>query len=185
MMLSRRMWLRPSSRTWLRAAAIFGFLGAVSTVMLLAGGESGAHPDTATAIERGRYLVRIMNCAGCHTDGSLTGGPDPARYLAGSEIGFRVPGVGVVYPKNLTPDPETGLGGWSDDEIIRALRHGRSRDDRALVAMPWPAYGGLTEADAQAVVAYLRTVEPVRHAVPPDSPEGQPVGRPYRDLVTP
>ena len=79
-------------------------------------------------VERGAYLVAIMDCTGCHTDGALIGQPDPARFLAGSEIGFGgppPPGASsgpVVYPPNLTPDVETGLGAWSDEEIMRAFR---------------------------------------------------------------
>jgi mono/diheme cytochrome c family protein len=186
MSMVRSKWLRPSARTWLRAAAIFGFLGAVSIVMLMAGGESGAQSDLGTAAARGRYLVRIMDCAGCHTDGGPMGMPDPSRYLAGSEVGFGVPGAGVVYPGNLTPDAETGLGRWSDAEIIRALRHGRGRDGRALApVMPWPSYSALTEADAEAIVAYLRSLEPVRHAVPASTADGQRGGRAYVGVVAP
>ena len=61
-------------------------------------------------LERGRYLSLIMDCGGCHTQGALIGQPDPKLDLAGSTIGFEVPGYGYVYPPNLTSDPQTGLG---------------------------------------------------------------------------
>jgi mono/diheme cytochrome c family protein len=60
--------------------------------------------------DRGAYLVRIMDCSGCHTPGALKGQADESRYLGGADAGFEIPGLGIFYPPNLTPDPETGLG---------------------------------------------------------------------------
>ncbi len=62
---------------------------------------------------------------GCHTPGAMAGQPDAAKYLAGADMGFGVPGLGVFYPPNLTPDPEFGLGTWSEEDIIRAVRTAR------------------------------------------------------------
>jgi hypothetical protein len=59
-------------------------------------------------LPRGEYLATIMDCGGCHTGGALAGQPDPKLHLAGSNIGFGVPGLGVFYPPNLTPDREPG-----------------------------------------------------------------------------
>jgi mono/diheme cytochrome c family protein len=133
-------------------------------------GQSPAPRASAELVARGRYLATIMDCTGCHTGGALMGRPDPDRHLAGSEIGFEIPTVGVFYPKNLTPDPDTGLGRWSDPEIDRAIRRGQSRDGRPLMpVMPWPSYSILTDDDARALVAYLRSLKPVRFAVPPDT----------------
>ena len=81
-------------------------------------------------IERGRYLVAIMDCTGCHTRGVLTGRPNPDLFLAGSEAGFHLPGLDVFHPPNLTPDPATGLGDWSEDDIVRAIRTGERPDGR-------------------------------------------------------
>ncbi len=103
----------------------------------------GKSPDS-----RGQYLVRITDCGGCHTPGALAGKPDASRQLAGSDIGFGGP-WGVAYPRNLTPDKETGLGAWTDAEIIRALRQGQSRDGRPLAPiMPWPSYAALAGSRA-------------------------------------
>jgi mono/diheme cytochrome c family protein len=144
------------------------------------GGSGGA-----ALIERGRYLVTIMDCGGCHTPGALAGKPDSARGLAGSDIGFGGP-FGVVYPKNLTPDAETGLGAWTEAEIDRAVRRGQSRDGRPLVPiMPWPSYGVLSDADARAVSAYLKSLPPVRFAVPKDLKPGERPTAPYLMLVEP
>jgi mono/diheme cytochrome c family protein len=89
------------------------------------------------------------------------------RPLAGSEVGFQVPGVGVFYPPNLTPDPETGLGKWSEADIIKAVRAGVRPDGRQLVPiMPYHSYGKLTDADAKALAGYLKSMKPVKNQVP-------------------
>jgi len=136
-------------------------------------------------LRRGEYLVTIMDCSGCHTDGALIGAPDPTKALAGSRIGFRVPGLGVVYPPNMTPDPETGLGRWTEAEIITAVRTGERPDGRLLVVMPWHSYAALTDEDAHAVVLYLKSLQPIRHAAPPLAGESERPQGPYLDLVQP
>jgi hypothetical protein len=70
-----------------------------------------------THAERGKYLVSVIPCTDCHTPGTFLGKPDMARYLAGSEVGFELPGVGVFYGSNLTPDKETGLGNWTTEQM--------------------------------------------------------------------
>lgn len=137
-------------------------------------------------VARGQYLVTIMDCGGCHTGGAMMGKPDPARLLAGSEVGFEVPGVGIVYPGNLTPDAETGLGRWSDAEIVRAFRQGQSRDGRVLIPiMPSPSYSVLNEADTKAVVAYLRSLPAVKFAAPKNSTAAERAPAPFMGLVQP
>ena len=118
-------------------------------------------------IKRGEYLVTIMDCAGCHTPGIFLGKPDPDRAFGGSEVGFQIPGLGIFYPPNLTPDPETGLGKWSEADIVKAVRTGVRPDGRVLApVMPYHNYGKLTDADAQALASYLKSLKPVRHQVP-------------------
>jgi len=73
------------------------------------------------ALDRGAYLARIMDCGGCHTPTGPDMAPDETRFLAGGAFGFGLPGLGVFYPPNLTPDMETGLGAWSAAEIVAAL----------------------------------------------------------------
>lgn len=141
---------------------------------LAAGPAAAQSPASPELVTRGRYLATIMDCAGCHTGGTLMGRPDPDRLLAGSEVGFEIPPVGVFFPKNLTPDPDTGLGRWSDAEIDRAVRRGQSRDGRPLApVMPWPSYSTLTDDDARALIAYLRSIKPVRYVVPGDTKAGE------------
>jgi mono/diheme cytochrome c family protein len=116
---------------------------------------------------RGKYLVELAGCTDCHTPGYFLGKPDPARFLAGSDVGFRVPGVGTVVAPNLTPDKETGLGNWTTGQIIMAIRGGVRPDNRVLSpVMPWSHYANLTPADVSAIAAYLKALPPVRNKVP-------------------
>jgi len=118
------------------------------------------------ALERGRYLAQIMDCGGCHTEGALIGQPKSELALAGSTIGFEVPELGFVFPPNLTSDPETGLGKWSIEDIKRAVISGERPDGRILAVMPWPSYAALTPEDATALATYIKSLSPIRHAVP-------------------
>lgn len=137
-------------------------------------------------VARGKYLATIMDCTGCHTAGALIGQPDPKRLLAGSEIGFAVPGLGVFYPPNLTPDRDTGLGAWSAAEIVAAVRKGERPDGRMLAPMmPWPSYAALSDADARALAAYLKSLPPVRNQAPAPVGPGETPASPYLTLVVP
>jgi mono/diheme cytochrome c family protein len=138
------------------------------------------------ALKRGEYLATIMDCNGCHTPGTFLGKPDMERYLGGSEVGFQVPGVGVFWPPNLTPDPETGLGQWSEADILKAVRTGVRPDGRQLApVMPYHNYGKLSDADAQALAGYLKSLKPVKNRVPgPTGPTEKPTG-PYLTVVLP
>lgn len=137
-------------------------------------------------MERGEYLAAIMDCTGCHTPGTFLGKPDMQRFLAGSEVGFEIQGLGIFYPPNLTPDQETGLGHWSIADIIKAVRTGTRPDGRQLApAMPYHSYGKLTDADANALARYLKSLKPVRNQVPsPAGPSEKPPG-PYLSVILP
>ena len=118
-------------------------------------------------VARGKYLVTLGGCSDCHTPGYFLGKPDLSRMLGGSDVGFTVPGLGAFVGRNLTPDKETGLGNWTDDQIISAMTAGVRPDGRRLAPiMPWQALSHLTSDDAHAIVAYLRSLPPVKNAVP-------------------
>jgi len=130
----------------------------------------------ATQIARGKYLANLSGCNDCHTPGYFLGKPDMTRYLAGSEVGFEIPGLGVFHGPNLTPDKETGLGRWTDKQIVAALKKGVRPDGRVLAPiMPWRALASLTPQDTQAMVAYLRSIPAVKNKVPgPFGPSEKP-----------
>ncbi len=124
-------------------------------------------PSTPEAIARGKYLAHhVAVCVGCHSpvDESQPGEP----LVAGKEFGGRDFGdypdlfPGHIRAPNLSADPQAGLGGWTDGEIVRAMREGVSKDGRPLFPMmPYLTYAkSLSDDDALAIVAYLRTVPP-------------------------
>jgi mono/diheme cytochrome c family protein len=115
-------------------------------------------------IERGQYLMEgVMICTeACHSEGNA-----PAPLAGMTEVINEGPISVVFAASNLTPDDETGLGGWSDAEIARAIREGIDKDGVGLVIMPSHNYHALSDEDVAAVVGYLRGIEPVRNEVPP------------------
>jgi mono/diheme cytochrome c family protein len=170
----------------LRRAAplIAGILG--TGMLVLAAWPAAAQPADRGTFARGEYLAAIMDCGGCHTGGALIGKPDPKLALAGSAIGFQIPELGTFYPPNLTPDRETGLGSWSAAEIVTAVRTGVRPDGRILAPiMPWHSYAALTDADAGALAAYLKSIPPVRNATPPITGPTETPPAPYMTVVVP
>ncbi len=155
----------------------------VVVALVACGGVSAAHGETQ--VERGHYLVNIMDCGGCHTNGALLGKPDPAQYLAGADIGWGIPGLGVVYPRNITPDTATGIGSWSNGDIVKLLRTGVRPDGREVAGiMNWRAYKTLSDADVSAVAAYLKSIPPVGHTVAGPTPLAE-VKTPYFTVAKP
>ena len=153
---------------------------AAAAVALLAtalnvGGEAWAQTSRAE-IARGKYLMQFGGCIDCHTPGYFFGKPDMTKALAGSEVGFEIPGLGVFYGPNLTPDKETGLGNWTKEQIVTALQKGVRPDGRQLAPiMPWKAFANLTKSDANALAAYLKSLAPISNKVPgPFGPSEKP-----------
>jgi mono/diheme cytochrome c family protein len=143
-----------------RAAAV-----AALACAALAPVRPAAAADSAQ-VARGKYLVTIGGCTDCHTPGNFLGHPDMKRYLGGSDVGFAIPGLGVFVGRNLTPDKETGLGGWKRAQIITAFTTGKRPDGRQLAPiMPYEAYSHLSKSDANAIAAFLQSLPPVNHAV--------------------
>jgi mono/diheme cytochrome c family protein len=137
-------------------------VGAVAAVV----GLSPAVLADESEIARGRYLVTIAGCSDCHTPGALLGAPDMKRYLGGSDVGFSIPGQGVFVGQNLTPDKETGLGDWTAGEVVAALRQGKRPNGTGLSpVMPFPSFSHLTDDDAFAIAAFLKSLPPVSNKV--------------------
>ena len=132
---------------------------AILAIMLLCTafslGKAQAEPSAET-IARGKALVVAADCAGCHT-------ADPAKPFAGGKR-IDTP-FGGIYSPNLTPDRDTGLGAWSDEDFYRALRYGVAPDgSRYYPAFPYPNFTKLTRDDLLAIRAYLATLTPQRNA---------------------
>lgn len=166
-------------------AALYG-LGAL--VVLLAAGVSAtvgwrpllgpkARALTARRFEatperaaRGKYLTEnVMGCFACHT--RLDPKDPPGSYAAAKAKGagqtMEMEGAPWLVASNITPDGETGVGDWTDDQLARAIREGVGRDGRALFPMmPYGGFRSLSDEDLASVVVYLRTVEPVRNPLP-------------------
>jgi len=127
---------------------------------------------TPQRLARGKYLFEaVADCAGCHSPRDFTrvGAPEFKDQRGSGNVfsDFLIGMPGVLVAANITPDMETGIGGWSDGEKIRAIREGVDRDGNALFPMmPYSTYRHMSDEDVEALVAYMDTLPPVRHAMP-------------------
>jgi mono/diheme cytochrome c family protein len=125
---------------------------------------AGPAPPPSDLEARGAWLLAVGSCGACHTP--LDGGrPKPGMQYAGNDAPFALGNL-KVYAPNLTSDAATGLGAWSDADILRAFDEGVGKDGKPIYVMPWPSYRGLTDADKKAMVAALRKLPPIAHLVP-------------------
>lgn len=130
----------------------------VAAACLAAAGTAFAQ----SPVKRGEYLVNsILNCGNCHTPRGPAGADMP---FAGGNL-FESPSF-KVYSSNITPDKESGIGNWTADQIKKAITHGVRANGTALAVMPASYYAALKSADADAIVAYLRSLKPIRNVVP-------------------
>lgn len=156
-------------------------------------------PASADLVGGGRYLVTIMGCNDCHTPyrmGKTGPEPDMTRMLSGHPEGMKLPpppkldapwGMvgsltntawagpwGISYTSNLTPDQNTGIGIWTEDMFIRAMRTGKHMGtSRAILPpMPWPWYGKMRDEELKAIFAYLKSIPPIENRVPDPTPPG-------------
>lgn len=130
----------------------------VAALVLGAVGPAGAQASPAE-IQRGKYIFGATGGCGCHTR------PKDTLHAGGRR--FDGP-FGTVFSSNITPDRETGIGAWTDDQIMTAVRLGRRPDgSRLLPVHPFTVFNGMAAEDLRALVAYLRTLAPVRRATPP------------------
>ncbi len=137
-------------------------------------------------VERGNYLVNHLGeCLGCHTPRGRKGGLDMKLVLSGVPAkfagrkggpphiaGFRGPRGSRYYSKNITPDRETGIGKWSEDQFVRALKT-MTRPDGTKYdhsQMNWEIYMNMREEDMRAMYRYLKTIKPIKNKVPKNIP---------------
>jgi hypothetical protein len=168
-------------------------LAALAATVLTASPRAAA-ADNTTTVARGKYLVSTSGCHDCHTPFKLgPNGPEPdmSRALSGHPEALVMPPApalpagpwlvtiaatntafagpwGVSFTANLTPDADTGLGQWTLKDFMSTIRTGRhmGRGRPVLPPMPIPVYNNFTDADLEAVYAYLRSVPPIRNRVP-------------------
>jgi mono/diheme cytochrome c family protein len=159
-------------------------------------------PSTQTPVERGEYLVTVGGCNDCHSPKVFTNAgpePDQSRILSGHLANEKLPAIpsaliapdkwgamlnnnftafvgpwGVSFAQNLTPDKDTGLGSWTEEIFIKAIRTGKHQGEGRpiLPPMPWPGFKEMTDDDLKAVFAYLRTLPPNKNPVPEPIPPG-------------
>jgi mono/diheme cytochrome c family protein len=125
-----------------------------------------------TMLARGEYLVsHVTPCLDCHSTRDFNKYSGPVKpgtegmggYLFDQKLG--VPGM--VYAKNITPDSETGIGTWSDDDIMRAMTKGiRKNGDTLFPIMPYTYFSHMAKSDLQSIIAYIKTLKPIRNKVP-------------------
>ena len=181
----------------LRFAFATVLLAVAALPLVAAGDEAPAAAAADPRVERGRYLVTVGGCNDCHTpwvEGANGPELDMTRMLSGHPATLVMPSPpepkgpwvvasagtntahagpwGVSFTANLTPDPETGTGKWSEQEFVDTLRSGRhlGRGRQILPPMPWFNYGKMTDEDLAAVYAYLRTIPPIVNKVPDPLP---------------
>ncbi|MFN7980381.1 MAG: c-type cytochrome [Vicinamibacterales bacterium] len=121
----------------------------------------------ANPVKRGEYLVNVLACSVCHSPADADRRTFPGMSLAGG-LRLHIAPFGDYPTGNLTSDKETGLGNWTDDQIKQVLTRGTLPDGTRLLPFPmdWPSYSTMKASDIDAIVAYLRTVPPVRNKVP-------------------
>jgi mono/diheme cytochrome c family protein len=169
-----------------------------SSVTLALGTTSPARAGEDARVARGRYLVTLGGCNDCHTPLKMgQNGPEPdmARMLSGHPQELAMPAApvippgpwmatvgatmtawagpwGVSFTANLTPDPETGLGKWTEQNFIDTVRTGRhmGRGRQLLPPMPYQNVGAMTDEDLKSVFAFLRSIPAVRNQVPAPRP---------------
>jgi len=164
----KKLAIRAGALLLLSAAGLAGF------VILKAPSASvpraGQVPVSPERIERGKYLFHhVALCVDCHTPRDITKYPmpiDPQKVGQGWVWPVEEQGSSLVAP-NITPDMETGLGRWTDGEKIRAIREGVSKEGRALhPMMPYMSYKSMSDADVEAVVAYINSLPPAKNPLP-------------------
>ena len=190
----------------LKVSAVAVMVAAVAIATQGTGATAPAAGDAkqrAAAVARGEYLVRIGGCGDCHTPlkmGPQGPAPDLSLFLAGHPEKLEIPPVpalppgwmfagnmtntvtagpwGISVARNLTPDPETGLGSWSEEQFVRTIRTGRhlgiASGRPILPPMPWQAYAQMTDEDLAVVWAYLQTVPAIRNDAPQSVPAPPP-----------
>lgn len=138
----------------------------VAAGLLLAAHVGAGNAQDDKLLARGKYLMEgVVACGNCHVARGDKGEPIVSRGLSGGMV-FDEPGLFKAYAPNITPDPETGIGKWTDAQLGKAIREG-IRPDGKVIGPPMPIefYRRLSDADLAAIIAWLRAQPPVKHVV--------------------
>lgn len=183
---------------------VVGLLSLAFLVHMSGPAQQKSLQQTKRSIERGKYLVHAGACNDCHSPKIFTPMgpiPDTTKLLSGHPAGTKLPQVppgvlgpdqwgalasgdltawvgpwGTSFTRNLTPDVATGIGSWTEDIFVKAIKTGKDMGEGRdiLPPMPWPEYRNLTDDDLKAIFAYLKSLKPIENAVPdPISPTGE------------
>jgi cytochrome c553 len=178
----------------IKVLLLVGFVAIPATILLTAGKTAGE--SKAAQVARGKYLVGFGGCNDCHTPLKMTDkgpGPDFSRMLSGhpENVQLPPPGLkpgpwfaatagmtawagpwGISYTANLTPDQNTGLGIWTEEMFLKAMKTGRHMGSgrEILPPMPWQCLSQLNDQDLKAIYAYLRAIPPISNHVPDPVP---------------
>ncbi len=134
-----------------------------------ASGKGINFEPSAARLDRGRYIVEgPAHCFQCHSEVDWENpGAQPKKGKKGAGTPFAEDGMGWLYAPNITPDVETGAGSWSNEQLARAIREGIGHDGRRMFPMmPYMNFRSMSDEDLASVIVYLRSIEPVRNAVP-------------------
>jgi mono/diheme cytochrome c family protein len=162
----------------------------------------GAEEPSSGVIASGERLVHLLDCNACHTPKVLTPQgprPDSSRLLSGHPADEKLPPIpegligpagwgglfnnnltawagpwGVSFATNLTPDPDTGIGSWTEEIFVEAIRTGMHVEEGRPFLPPMPTYARLTDEELHAIFTYLRSIKPVRNTVPTALPPQKP-----------
>lgn len=167
--------------------------GAVIMAADAQAGKASAKGTKTEQVQRGEYLVTVGGCNDCHTPLKMgPNGPEPdmSRMLSGHPAGLKMAAPpkmaggwmwagadtmtafagpwGISYAFNLTPDPETGLGNWTEENFVSALKSGKHMgvSRPILPPMPWQGLSHIPDADLKAIWAFLKTIPPIKNKVP-------------------
>lgn len=150
----------------LLALSVFGVRSAGAQTGTPAAPTATGAPDPEL-VKKGKYLVDIVGCSDCHSPlDPKTFQPVEAMRWSGGQA-FDLGPAGTVYSRNLTSDPETGIGSWSDEQIKLAITQGvDAKGQRLYPVMPYLYFDNMSDDDLDAIVAYLRTIPPIKNKVP-------------------
>jgi len=158
------------------------FLIMVATAFILSLAPSAHAQSEEELISRGRYIATAIQGCGCHTREKPDGSKDEKWHYAGSpnpappagppaNAGWSSPRWKKIYASNITPDPETGIGKWTEADFMRAMKTGITPDGRVLDAqMPWNYFQKITDRDLKSLWAYLKTLKPIKNTPPKNIP---------------